>query len=162
MRSFDSESARIALELQQLVAEWSFELDAKGGLELMELCTEDCNYVVGRTSYRGRAAVRKFYADRGERVRAQQKDGVRTQRHTVSNLRISLRDGARAELHFTIVNYSGEGKSPVFGLTGPSIVADCRMQCQREADGVWRIAEFTSEPVFVGNDPFLNAAVLKS
>jgi hypothetical protein len=161
MRRFDPDSALSAIELQQLVADWSHELDANGGLAVMQLCTEDCNYIVGGNSFRGRAAVRKFYVDRGERVRTQQKDGVRTQRHTISNLRISLQDEARADLEFTIVNYSGEGKAPVFGLAGPSIVADCRMHCRREADG-WRIAEFSSEPIFVGNDPFLNAAVVRT
>jgi ketosteroid isomerase-like protein len=162
MSRLDPEAALSALELQQLIADWGHELDANGGLGLMDLCTEDCNYVVGGTSFRGRAAVRRFYVDRGERVRTQQKDGVRTQRHTISNLRISFQDASRANLEFTIVNYSGEGKAPVFGLAGPSIVADCRMHCRREGDGSWRIAEFSSEPIFVGNDPFLNAAVVRS
>ena len=161
MRRFDQETAVSALELHQLIAEFGHELDANGGLNITAFYSEDCNFLVGGNSFRGHAAVKKFYADRAERVRTQQKDGVRTQRHTITNLRISFQDKNHATLNFVIVNYSAAGKAPVFDLTCPTIVADCRMECRREADGQWRIAEFASEPVFVGNDPFLNAAVVK-
>jgi len=161
MRGWDAESARSAAELNQLVSEWCHSLDANGGLGMAELLTADCHYTVGGSALRGHAAIENFYTQRAERVRTQQKDGVRTQRHTFSNLRVSFDGAARAALGFTIVNYSGEGKPPASGLGGPTIVADCHMHCRREADGVWRIAEFGSEPVLVGNDPFLNASVLK-
>lgn len=161
MRNFDQASALAALELQQLVAEWGHELDANGGVNVAALCTSDCHYVIGSTSYRGRDAVTQFYMARGERVRTQQRDGVRTQRHTLSNLRIAFVDAQQARLEFLVVNYSAEGKAPALHLVGPTIVADAQMKCTRDADGVWRIAEFTSQPVFIGNDPFLNAAVVK-
>jgi hypothetical protein len=45
-------------------------------------------------------------------------------------------------------------------LVGPTIIADCRMQARLEADGEWRISLFDSTPVFIGNDPFLNASVV--
>jgi hypothetical protein len=161
MRKFDQASAIAALELQQLVAEWTHELDANGGIKIAELCTSDCNYVIGATAYRGHAAVTDFYVARGERVRTQQRDGVRTQRHTVSGVRIALRDPSHAQVEFLVVNYSAEGKAPAMNLVGPTIIADAQMKCAREADGLWRIAEFTSQPVFIGNDPFLNASVVK-
>jgi hypothetical protein len=161
MPRFDQETAVSAMELHQLIAEWGDELDSNGGLTVTRLCTEDCTYLIGGNAIRGTAAVQKFYADRGERVRTQQKDGVRTQRHVISNLKITFKTNDSAVLHFIIVNYSAEGKAPVSNLVGPTIVADCRMECRREADGEWRIALFDSTPVFIGNDPFLNAAVLK-
>ena len=161
MPRFNQETAVSAIELQQLIVEWGYELDMNGGLNIAALCTEDCNYLVGGISHRGHAAVKKFYTDRGERVRTQQKDGVRTQRHTITNLRVSFQDKDLATVNFILVNYSAEGKAPAFNLTGPTIIADCRMECRREADGEWRIALFDSEPTFIGNDPFLNAAVVK-
>ena len=90
MPRFDQESAVAAMELHQLIAEWANELDANGGLTMPRLCTEDCVILVGGVTYRGHTAVQKFYSDRGERVRTQQKDGVRTQRHTVTNLRVAF------------------------------------------------------------------------
>ena len=160
MPRFNPETAVAAMELHQLIAEWAYELDGNGGLTMPRLCTEDCVYLVGGVTYRGHAAVQKFYADRGERVRTQQKDGVRTQRHTVTNLRVTVLDAAQAEVKFLLVNYSKEGKAPALDLVGPTIIADCHMEFRREADGEWRIALFDSTPVFIGNDPFLNASVV--
>jgi hypothetical protein len=160
MPRFDQETAVAAMELHQLIAEWAYELDANGGLSMPRLCTEDCEYLVGGVSHRGHAAVLKFYSDRGERVRNQQKDGVRTQRHTVTNLRVAFQASDRAEVGFLLVNYSKEGKPPAMDLVGPTIIADCRMEMRLEADGDWRISLFDSTPVFIGNDPFLNASVV--
>jgi hypothetical protein len=161
MRKFDPETAISAIELHQLMAEFGHELDVNGGLNITQFYTEDCNYVVGGNSFRGHPAVAKFYADRGERVRTQQKDGARTQRHAITNLRISFEGKNQATVNYLMVNYSAAGNAPIMDFAGPSVVADCRMACRREVDGLWRIAEFTSAPVFVGNDPFLNAAVLQ-
>jgi hypothetical protein len=160
MTKSDGQTAVSIIELQQLVVEWARELDANGGLSVARLLTEDCNYLVGGKSYRGPQAVTKFYTDRGERVRLQQKDGVRTQRHAVSNILVSFDSERHAKLGFTIVNYSSAGKAPILNLAGPTIIADCRMECRCDPDGEWRIALFDSTPVFVGNDPFLNASVV--
>ncbi len=161
MPGLDQQTAVSIVEVQQLVTEWARELDANGGLTVARLLAEDCNYLVGGRPYRGPAAVTKFYTDRGERVRLQQKDGVRTQRHTVSNFLVTFDDASHAKVAFMIINYSAAGKPPILNLVGPTIVADCRMECRREADGQWRIALFDSTPVFVGNDPFLNASVVQ-
>ena len=109
----------------------------------------------------GHEAVRAFYAARNERVRTQQQDGVRTQRHTISNFRFAFASADDADVSFTLVNYSSEGKPPVLNLVGPTIVADCRMEFRRGADGDWLISLFDSAPIFIGNDPFLNASVVK-
>ena len=161
MPRFNNETGLAAFELQQLILDWGHDLDINGGLNVADLCTEDCNYLIGGNSHRGRAGVTKFYSDRAERIRTQQRDGVRTQRHTITNLRVSLQGKDHATVAFMVVNYSAEGKAPALNLVGPTIVADSRMECRRDADGEWRIALFDSKPVFVGNDPFLNASVVK-
>lgn len=161
MPRLDPESASATIALQQLIVDWGHDLDANGGSNVAELCTGDCDYIVGGTSYRGHDPVRAFYAARNARVATQQRDGVRTQRHTISNFRTSFQAADAATVTFLLVNYSAEGKAPALNLVGPTIIADCRMDFRRGADGEWRIALFDSTPVFIGNDPFLNAAVVR-
>lgn len=161
MPRFDKDTAIDALELNQLVSDWGYELDMNGGAAIASLCTEDCKYLIGGVAHQGREAVTKFYAARNERVRTQQKDGARTQRHTITNPRTSFPGKDKARMEFLLVNYSAEGKAPALNLVGPTIIADCRMEFERGADGEWRIALFDSTPTFIGNDPFLNASVVK-
>jgi hypothetical protein len=160
MPRFDRETATSAMEIHQLLVEWCHELDINGGADIASLCTEDVTYMLGGKPFTGHGAVRDFYAARNERVRTQQKDGVRTQRHTISNFLTSFKSADEATVHYTLVNYSNEGKPPVLDLVGPTIVADCTMDFRRDG-GEWRISLFDSAPVFVGNDPFLNASVAK-
>ncbi len=146
----------------QVVAEWTHDLDHHGGAHVHELCAEGCNYRVGGTVLHGPAEVAAFYTARNERVRADQRNGVRTQRHTVSNARVSRPgESNRIDIDFILVNYSAEGAPPVRGVIGPSIIADCAMQLLPDHHcRSWRIGTFASTPVFIGDDPFLNAAVL--
>jgi hypothetical protein len=76
-------------------------------------------------------------------------------------MRIQFPAADHGSAQFMLVNYSGEGKAPILNLVGPTIVADCRMEFRRDADGEWRISLFDSTPMFIGNDPFLNAAVVR-
>lgn len=161
MPRFDPQTAVSTLKIQQLIAEWCHELDIHGGADIARLCTDDCTYMLAGKPHRGHDAVRDFYAARNERVRTQQRDGVRTQRHTISNFRTSFDGADAASVAFTLVNYSKEGKAPALDLVGPTIVADCRMEFARGGDAEWRISLFDSAPVFIGNDPFLNASVVK-
>lgn len=161
MPKFTAETAAIAVELQQLMGEWCRELDIHGGADIARLCTEDCRYHVGGTLYPGHAPITAFYAARNERVATQQRDGVRTQRHSISNFLVDIKDAGSAGITFTLVNYSAEGKAPALNLVGPTIVADVQMECALGGDGVWRISMFDSQPIFIGNDPFLNANVVK-
>jgi len=161
MTRLNNETVLDTIELQHLILDWGHELDINGGINVASLCTDDCNYLLGGISHRGRDAITKFYAGRAERIRLQQKDGVRTQRHTLSNIRAIIQDKDHATVRFMVVNYSAEGKAPARDLVGPTIVADARMECRRDSDLIWRIALFDSQPIFVGNDPFLNASVVK-
>ena len=160
MARFTQEMAIATLEIQQLVAEWGYDLDAHGGENVAALCTPDCRYLVGGTLHQGHAPIAAFYAARNARVAAQQRDGARTQRHTITNQRTTFTDDDTAAATFLLVNYSREGKAPALDLIGPTIIADCRMEFSRESGGEWRIALFDSTPVFIGNDSFLNASVV--
>ena len=161
MPGFDQARAGDVLEIQQLIIEWGYDLDMTGGSAVAKLVTDDCDYKVGGVQHLGPDAVTKFYAARNERVRTQQKDGVRTQRHTITNPRVSFQGAQDATIEFLIVNYSAEGKAPALNLVGPTIIADCQMKCRRDGARGWLIASFDSQPVFIGNDPFLNASVVK-
>ena len=156
------ENATSRIEIEQLVLDWGYDLDMHGGMNVAPLCTDDCHYLVGGTLHRGHAPVQAFYAARNERVAAQQKDGIRTQRHTISNMRINFPAEDAGTAQFLLVNYSAEGKAPILNLIGPTIVADCHMEFRRKSDGEWRISFFDSTPIFIGNDPFLNAAVVQT
>ncbi|MET0365572.1 MAG: nuclear transport factor 2 family protein [Sphingobium sp.] len=160
MARFDRENAADVLALHQLVADWCYRLDIHNCTGIEALCTDDVEYLVGGVAHRGHVAVAAFYAARNERVRNHQRDGVRTQRHSVSNFRVELTGTDTASIAFLLVNYSAEGPAPALNLVGPTIIADSRFECRRDASGEWLIALFDSKPVFVGNDPFLNAAVV--
>lgn len=160
MPVFDQEKIAAAIELQHLIMEWGADLDSHGGRNLTRLLTEDCNYLIGAKAYRGHAEVQAYYDSRVEVIRAQFENG-RTQRHAISNLRFDFKSADKASVAFMLVNYSGAGQPPVRNLVGPTIVADCRMEFAKGTDGNWLIAMFDSAPIFVGNDPYLNAAVVK-
>jgi hypothetical protein len=161
MPRYDQETAIAAAEVQQLILEWGHELDINAARNITDLCTQDCIYYLAGKPHTGHDAIKAFYAARNERVATLQKDGVRTQRHAISNLRVSFPEKDKAAIGFIIVNYSKEGKPPAFDLVGPTIVADCKMEARIDTDSEWRISMFDSAPVFIGNDPFLNASVVK-
>lgn len=160
MANFDGRNVGDILALQQLVAEWCWRLDIHNCTGVEALCTEDVRYIVGGVTHVGRDAVTAFYAARNERVVRQQRDGIRTQRHSVSNFRVTFAGPDSANIAFLLVNYSAEGPAPALNLVGPTIIADSRFECRRSADGDWQISLFDSIPTFIGNDPFLNASVV--
>jgi hypothetical protein len=148
-------------ELQQFLAEFWDELD-KGGLEITRFYFSDGVFVAGDKTFTGHADIQSFYVDRAERVRTQQEGGVRTARHTFVNLRISLDDNDRATLNFMNITYAGAGSPPVQGLGGPSGISDCRMICERDTDGRWRLRLFAGAAIFLGNDSFVNKIALEN
>lgn len=162
MPKLNSETALIALELQQILAEFAHDLDFNDCLGIADFYAEDGAFSVGDYIHQGRAAIRKFYEDRIVRVRAQHKDGIRVGTHTFVNVRVTVGDKNNASVHFTNVNYAGEGHPPVRGTISPAMITACRMDFRREPDGNWRITSFSGKPLFVGDDPFTKASLLKT
>jgi len=162
MPKFDQESAIIAIELQQIVSEFAHEIDTNHGLNISDFYAEDGVFAVGDFSHKGHAAIKKFYADRAERIPAAHKDGIRVSAHTFVNMRVAIQDKENATVFFTNVNYGGEGHPPVRGTITPAMVTVCRMDFRLEADGHWRITLFSGKPLFVGDDPFTKAQLLKN
>jgi ketosteroid isomerase-like protein len=161
MPRFTPETAVIALELQQIVAEFAADLDSNDGMNICDFYAADGEFAVGDFSHKGHAAIRKFYADRKERMLPQLKDGIRVAAHTFLNVRVKVESASDAIVHFTNVNYGGEGKPPQLGTISPAMVTACRMDFRREADGEWRITRFSGSPLFVGDDPVTKRMLLK-
>jgi hypothetical protein len=159
MRKFDPDKIVATVELQQMVVDYCHELDVNGGINVTQYFTEDCLVDVGAIVYRGHAAMRQHYDDHREFVRKEY-NNERVQGHGFTNLKIEFHGKDRATLTYLVVNFSAPGKAPIFNATTPTIITDCRFECRLEADGHWRIAEFYGAPIFVGNDPYLNKAVV--
>ena len=162
MQKFTPETAAIALQVQQLVAEFAHEIDTNNGLDIADFYAEDGVFFVGDTEYKGHAAITKFYADRLTRIPSQHKDGIRVGCHTFLNLRSEIKDRESASVFFTNVSYAGEGHPPVRATITPAMITRCRMDFRLEGDGQWRITAFTGTPLFVGDDPFTRAQLLKN
>jgi hypothetical protein len=162
MRKFDQETAIIALELQQILADFGHEIDFNSARNITDYYAPDGTFVVGETRHTGRAAIRQFYDGRAEKILTEQAEGIRTARHTFTNVRVVILDDHNAALYFFNINYSGQGAPPLSGFAGPTFFSDCRMLLRREAGGEWLITEFGGEPTFIGGDSFLNRMVGKA
>lgn len=159
MTRFAGYRAADALEMQQLVAEYCFELDMTGGLDTWRYFTADGRLEVGKLAFQGHDAMKAFYRDIVAQTTGE--GSARTTRHVFNNLRIDFESDGTATVDFIMQNFSAAGTPPVFGATTPTIVSDCRLHCRREVDGRWRIAEFTGAPIFIGDDPVQNSTLVE-
>jgi hypothetical protein len=141
------EQALAVAAVQQLINDWAYDLDVHEGLHISGLVTADCTYVVRGAPRQGRAAVEKFYQERLASLSAQPA-GVPTQRHTLSNLRVSFRSAREVSITFTLVYFTTAGMASGLNHADPAAVADVRMDCRRDDDGEWRIAMFESNQTF--------------
>lgn len=141
------EQALAVVEVQQLINDWAHDLDINNGLHVSGLVTEDCVYAVGGSSRQGRAAVEKFYQERLERLSARP-EGAPTQRHTLSNLRVTFRNAGEVSITFSLVYFTTAGMASGLNHADPAAVADVRMDCRQDGDGHWRIAMFDSNQTF--------------
>jgi len=141
------EQALAVTEVQQLINDWAHDLDVHEGQHIGGLVTEDCNYTVRGAARHGRAAVEKFYQERLETL-SKQPGGVPTQRHALSNLRVSFRSTSEVSITFTLVYFTTAGMTSGLKHADPAAVADVRMDCRRDHDGHWRIAMFDSKQTF--------------
>jgi ketosteroid isomerase-like protein len=144
---FNLEQAVAVVAVQQLINDWGYELDVNNGLHIAGLVTEDCVYVVGGATREGRPAVEKFYQERLERLSARP-EGVPTQRHAISNLRVTFRSADEASITFTLIYFTTAGMASGANHADPAAVADVRMDCRRDGGGEWKIAKFDSNQTF--------------
>jgi len=145
---FTPEQAVSYIEIQQLINEWSFELDVHNGAHIASLLTEDCGYLVRGGVRTGRDAVAQFYKERLETLAATP-EGVPTHRHMLANLRVKFTSADAASIGFSLVYFSTAGVKAGTKHADPASAADVRMDVRRGADGEWLIANFDSTPTFI-------------
>lgn len=147
MTKFTQAQAIAYVEIQQLIHEWSYELDVHNGANIAALLTEDCSYLVRGGVRTGRDAVAQFYRERLETLSAST-EGVPVHRHALSNLRVSFQGANEAEIGFSLIYFSTAGMASGTDHADPASVADVRMTVRRGADEQWRIAMFDSGQSF--------------
>lgn len=162
MKTLSPDAAIIAMQLQQLLMQFAHELDTNDGREIAHFYADDGRYLVGNCVYEGQDEITKFYNDRAIRVAREEPEGVRTGRHTYVNPHVSVGEDDNATIYFICVYFSAGGKAPILDCTGPTVIADCAMDFRRDSAGNWKIKEFRSMPVFLGNDTFVNSIVSKN
>lgn len=148
MAKFTPEQAVAVIEIQQLINEWSFELDVDNGANIASLITEDCSYLVRGGVRIGRAAIAGFYKERMETLAATP-EGVPVHRHMLANLRVKFNSANEASIGFALIYFSTAGVKAGTKHADPASTADVRMEVRRGADGEWLIAKFDSTPTFI-------------
>ena len=144
--------ALLRTEIDAVLADWAWHLDHGDYDAVAWLFTEDALFITGTVELRGRAAIKRRYA---ERVVA------RATRHIYSGLRVSEEDGdsdpggasggrswpTRVRARSTWVNYAVNEPAPVDDV-GVYLVADFDDVLTWCADDRWRISERRIVPVF--------------
>lgn len=146
------------VSLEQTLYHYCNELDS-GAAHIQDYFTDDCIFVVGETTRKGRAGVRRYYDEDAEAVKRLCKDGIKTVRHAMLNPRIQIQDDGSALVDLIFLNFSAGGKGPFPDAASPTVVADTHMTCRRDAGGRWLIHEFLGTPLFFGNDPYMNTVL---
>jgi hypothetical protein len=158
MIEFHKEHMFDMLSLEQTLYHYCNELDS-GAERIQDYFTEDCIFVVGETTWKGRAGVRRHYDDDAKAVKTLCKDGIKTVRHAMLNLRIQIQGDGSAIADLIFLNFSSGGKGPFLNAASPTVVADTRMTCKRGERCQWLIHEFHGTPLFFGNDPYMNTVL---
>jgi hypothetical protein len=145
--------------IDQLIMNYWYEIDFNQGRSVADHWVDGGAFVLGSmVSVAGRANLKAYYEEWARQV-ALTKD-VRTSRHTSTGHRHVFDGDDRATVTFLAYAFSGAGEPPLFNATAPTIISDSRVQFRRDGEGEWRFFDFHAEPVFVGDDPFLNEQVV--
>jgi hypothetical protein len=133
------------------VRHW-YDVNLNGGQTVHELYAEDGILAVGASRHSSRTAIREFYIARAKR-------GVRTARHVVMIFQILPGENKTSATAAGIVSlYAGDQAPPLESLPAV-LMADMTNTYVLESDGLWRYQSHILRPVFLGSDPFVNAAV---
>ena len=155
MRTIEERHVPQIIALEQTLYDYCAELDA-GAARVTDYFTQDCTFHVGETTWHGHEGLEAHYAADRDYVKSYYKDGLRTVRHGLLNQRITISDEGTATVDLIFLNFSAGGAPPFIGGSAPTVVADTRLECLRGPDGHWRIRHFTAQPLFFGQDPYLN------
>jgi ketosteroid isomerase-like protein len=146
MAKFDMEQTMAVVAVTQLMSQWAGELDQHNGANIGDYVTEDCVYIVGGAPREGRAAVKKFYGDRLERL---SKEGpMPTMRHNISNLIFTFKSPTEIKVDLTLVFFTTMGVAAGPEHSDPAAVADVWMEARKGADGEWLISRNASNQCF--------------
>jgi SnoaL-like domain len=119
------------------------DVNFNGGLRAHEFYCENGTFCVGETRHEGRETIRRFYEWRRSR-------GARIARHVVENFAIeSVANQDQAVGVGIILLFASDG-APVQESRPPTMLADLRSECRREADGRWRFVSHVLTPIFRG------------
>lgn len=144
MPTYSAQDAADIIELEKIVIAYWRDGDFNHHKGQADFLAEDGVFQGGaQFLFEGREKVRAFY----ESVRAA-KAGKVTTRHLINNLHVEL-DGDRASADFFVSSYSGVGKAPVGGVSGPVRISDGRFEFARAADGKWWVTAVRGEEIFM-------------
>lgn len=146
------------ISLEQTLYHYCNELDS-GAARIQDYFTEDCSFKVGDTIWKGREGVRRHYDDDAQAVKDLCKDGIKTVRHAMLNLRVTIQEDRSALAELIFMNFSASGHGPFLNAASPAVVADTRLVCRRDEGGRWLIDAFEGTPLFYGNDPYMNTVL---
>jgi hypothetical protein len=142
--------ALLRTEIDAVLADWAWHLDHGDYDAVAGLFTEDALFITGAVELRGRAAIKRRYAERVV---------LRSTRHIYSGLRVSEDGGdsdpgspsggwpTRVRASSTWVNYAVNEPAPVDDV-GVYLVADFDDVLTWCDDERWRISERRIIPVF--------------
>jgi hypothetical protein len=145
---FDQAEAVAFIAIQQLIGEWTHEIDTNGGRAIAEadLLTLDCRCKLLDQWINGLDAIAAFY--RKNYAEAEAGEGVPVVRQLVSNFRIAFTGDTEAKVDFSLLLFAKHGAIPFSDYCDPVEVADVHVECKRGADRRWRISKLEGDRIF--------------
>jgi hypothetical protein len=130
----------IRQEIEALTIEFWYQVDLHFGRTAHEFFVRDGTFRVADRVYNGAEEIRQFYKWRETR-------GIRTARHIISNLRVTVESETRASAISFMTLHVADGP-PVLPAKAPVQVADISDVLVRESDGQWRYVSRSLDPIF--------------
>jgi ketosteroid isomerase-like protein len=135
MAQFNVEQTMAVVAVQQLLSDWSYDLDFTDCSNIGKYLTDDVVYHMG-TPLTGIPAVHAFYKKLFSEL------GDPTRRHMALNFRVSFVNPNEVKVTFSMLWWTSA--IPGINPTDIGAIADVWMTCRRGGDGEWKIARFES------------------
>jgi hypothetical protein len=130
----------IRQEIEALTIDFWYQVDLHWGRTAHEFFVKDGTFRVGDRVYKGAQEIREFYKWRETR-------GVRTARHIISNLHVTVESDTKASAISFMTLFVADGPPPL-PAKAPTQVADITDVLVRESDGKWRYVSRFLDPIF--------------